>query len=278
MNARILQALPAGARRVSPTHDAWLVEGGCLDVLSALPSSSVDLVFADPPYFLSNGGTTVQSGQRVSVDKGSWDVGEDAHVILRWHEQWLRAVQRVLRPTGTLWVSGTQHVIFTIGFALQRLGFQLLNTVTWFKPNASPNLACRMFTHSTELVLWAAPTREKGKLLHTFNYGSMKEENDGKQMRDLWQMPEAGGEQVVWSIPTPAKSEKQHGRHPTQKPLELVRRIIRASTAQTSLIVDPFMGSGTTGVAAAELNRPFIGIDMDPRYVELATRRIAAVL
>jgi site-specific DNA-methyltransferase (adenine-specific) len=230
-------------------RDFRLVQGDCLAALAALPEGSVDLIFADPPYLLSNGGTTCASGRRRAVHKGDWDASSGIARDYEWNVAWLKACQRVLSPSGTLWVSGTQHVIFSIGFAMQSLGFHLLNTVTWFKPNASPNLACRFFTHSTELLLWASPQRLK-PLPHTFHYRDMKEDNGGKQMRDLWAVPERDGDQVVWSVPTPPKSEKQAGRHPTQKPLALLDRIVRAGSSPGELVLDPFNGSGTTGVAA----------------------------
>jgi site-specific DNA-methyltransferase (adenine-specific) len=250
-----------------------LVEGDCLEVLGLLPEASVDLIFADPPYLLSNGGTTCASGRRVSVDKGGWDSSSGLAADHQWNMRWLEACRRVLKPSGTIWVSGTQHVIFSIGFAMQSLGYHLLNTITWFKPNASPNLACRFFTHSTEIVLWAAPSRQK-PLPHTFHYGEMKAENGGRQMRDLWAMPEPDGEQVVWSLPTPSKREKHAGRHPTQKPLQLLDRIVRAGSSVGELVLDPFNGSGTTGVAALAAGRRYIGVDIDRSYLELTRRRL----
>jgi len=272
LDLRGWDALPGTAAR----GDGWaLVAGDCLDALERLPPHSVDLAFADPPYHLSNGGTTCQSGRRTRVDKGAWDTSGG---VLADHEvqtRWLAAVRRVLKPSGTLWVSGTQHVIFSIGYALQELGYHLLNTVTWYKPNASPNLACRFFTHSTEIVLWASPVRRK-PLAHRFNYREMKARNGGKQMRDLWQMPEPDGEQVVWSLPTPGPREKVHGRHPTQKPLALLERIVAASAAPGDLVLDPFAGSGTTGVAALRAGCRFLGIERDPAYLDLATRRLLA--
>jgi site-specific DNA-methyltransferase (adenine-specific) len=238
----------------------------------------VDVAFADPPYMLSNGGTTCQSGRRASVDKGGWDASRGLAEDHAFQSRWLAAVRRVLKPSGTLWVSGTQHVIFSIGFALQELGFHLLNTVTWYKPNASPNLACRFFTHSTEILLWASPTRTR-PLLHRFNYRAMKAANGGKQMRDLWEICEApvpGGEQVIWSVPTPGPREKVHGRHPTQKPLALLERVLAASAAEGDLVLDPFSGSGTTGVAALRAGCRFLGLERDPAYVDLAARRLRA--
>ena len=256
-----------------------VVRGDSLKLLASLPDASVDLVFADPPYHLSNGGFTCKGGKRASVNKGGWDASRGLETDHAFQLSWLREAQRVLKPTGTLWVSGTQHVIFSIGFALQQLGYHLLNTVTWYKPNAAPNLACRFFTHSTELVIWAAPKRDR-KLLHTFNYKEMKAENGGKQMRDVWkldfQVPEPEGEQVVWTLPTPSKSEKVLGSHPTQKPLSLLDRIVRCATRPGDLVVDPFSGSGTTGVAAVLNGRRYLGFDREKEYVELARLRIHA--
>lgn len=261
------------------TGGRWaLVSGDCVETLERLPPHSVDLAFADPPYFLSNGGSTCQSGRRVSVNKGDWDGSHGVSADHAFNLRWLGAVKRSLKPSGTVWISGTQHVIFSIGFALQELGFNLLNTVTWYKPNASPNLACRMFTHSTEILLWASPSKTR-PLKHRFNYQAMKAANGGKQMRDLWEIahrPEPGGEQVVWSVPTPGPREKVHGRHPTQKPLALLDRVVAASAAPGDLVLDPFSGSATTGVAAVRAGCRFLGIERDPAYVDLAARRLRA--
>jgi site-specific DNA-methyltransferase (adenine-specific) len=253
--------------------DWAVVQGDCVATLEKLPPHSVDVVFADPPYMLSNGGSTCQGGKRASVNKGGWDASRGLAEDHAFQTRWLGAVRRVMKPSATIWVSGTQHVIFSLGFAMQELGFHLLNTVTWYKPNASPNLACRFFTHSTEILLWASPMRTR-PLRHRFNYKAMKEANGGKQMRDLWQMPEPGGEQAVWSVPTPGPREKVHGRHPTQKPLALLERVLAASAAPGDLVLDPFSGSGTTGVAAVRAGCRFLGIERDPRYVELAARRL----
>lgn len=268
-------ALPGTAAR----GPGWaLVQADCLEALERLPPRSVDLVFADPPYHLSNGGTTCQSGRRVRVDKGAWDASRGVAEDHAFHRAWLAACRRVLKPSGTIWVSGTQHVIFSVGYAVQALGFHLLNTVTWYKPNAAPNLACRMFTHSTEILLWASPMRSR-PLAHRFDYREMKARNGGKQMRDLWEIaerPEPGGGQVIWSLPAPGPREKAHGRHPTQKPLALLERVLAASAAPGDLVLDPFAGSGTTGVAALAAGCRFLGLERDPGYARLAARRLLA--
>jgi site-specific DNA-methyltransferase (adenine-specific) len=175
-------------------------------------------------------------------------------------------------------VSGTQHVIFSVGYAMQEIGFHLLNTITWYKPNAAPNLACRFFTHSAELVLWASPMRTR-PLAHRFNYKAMKASNGGRQMRDVWEMKDGGAppdelQQDVWAIPTPGPREKVHGRHPTQKPIALLNRVIAASAAPGDLVVDPFCGSGTTGVAALAQGCRFLGLEQDEKYVALAAKRL----
>lgn len=268
-------ALPGTAQR----GPGWaLARGDSLELLEKLPPRSVDLVFADPPYHLSNGGSTCQSGRRVSVNKGGWDASRGVAEDHTFQRAWLGACRRVLKPSGTLWVSGTQHVIFSVGFAMQELGFHLLNAVTWYKPNASPNLACRFFTHSTEILLWASPMRQR-PLAHRFNYRQMKALNGGKQMRDLWaiaERPQPGGDQVVWAIPTPGPREKVHGRHPTQKPLALLERVLAASAAPGDLVLDPFAGSGTTGVAALRAGCRFLGVEREGAYLDLAARRLGA--
>jgi site-specific DNA-methyltransferase (adenine-specific) len=245
-------------------RDFVLYRGDSLELMEKFEDETFDLVFADPPYFLSNGGFTCQSGKRAPVKKGGWDASKGIEEDHAFTTAWLKACQRVLKPTGTIWVSGTQHVIFNVGFAMQKLGFKLLNTVTWFKPNASPNLSCRYFTHSSEIVIWASP-QAKGKLQHTFNYAQMKAANGGKQMRDMW------------TLLTPRKSEKALGGHPTQKPIALLDRIVEASTNEDQVVLDPFCGSGTTGVSAVGKGRRFVGIEMDPNYLELSKRRLEAV-
>lgn len=218
-----------------------------------------DLIFADPPYFLSNNGITCQNGQMVSVNKGEWDKAATFEEIHAFNLQWLRECRRLLKPDGAIWVSGTSHNIFSVGYALQTLGFKVLNDIAWYKVNPPPNLACRYFTHATETVIWA---RRSPKSRHVFHYDAMKRDNGNKQMQSLWH------------IKPPAKSEKRYGKHPTQKPEALLDRILRASTNPGDLILDPFCGSGTTGVLCARLGRRFVGIEREIDYLQLAKRRI----
>jgi site-specific DNA-methyltransferase (adenine-specific) len=244
-----------------------LYQGDCLEVMRAMPSDSVDFIFADPPYFLSNDGISVKSGKQVSVNKGDWDRTKGIEADFEFHKAWLSEAQRLLKPNGTLAVSGTYHSIFQCGFALQTLGFRILNDLVWFKPNAAPNLAGRNFAAAHETIIWASKNK---KSKHTFNYQIMKNtdfsgdqlKNSGKQMRS------------VWSIPATPAREKVHGKHPTQKPLALLERLILAATMQGDTVLDPFMGSGTTGVATVSLCRKFVGIELDTGYCDLARLRI----
>ncbi len=217
-----------------------------------------DMVFADPPYFLSNDGLTVQSGKIVSVNKGKWDKSEGAEFINAFNERWLTTVRDKMKEDATIWISGTMHNIFSIGQLLPKLGFHILNAVTWQKTNPPPNFSCRTFTHSTEIIIWA---RKSKKRAHYYNYALMRELNGGKQMKD------------VWALPAIAPWEKKCGKHPTQKPLSVLARIILASTKQNAWILDPFTGSSTTGIAANLLNRRFLGMDTEIEYLEKSKLR-----
>jgi site-specific DNA-methyltransferase (adenine-specific) len=253
---------------------ASLYKGDCLRILSELPPSSVDLIFADPPYNLSNDGITCQNGRMVSVNKGDWDKSRGVENDHNFNIEWLSACRRVLKPNGTIWVSGTRHVIFSVGYAMQQLGYRLLNEIAWYKPNAAPNLACRMFTHAHETLIWAARSDQSK---HTFNYGEMKHQNSGKQMRSVWTDIDIEDEtDSVWVINTPPPAEKKLGKHPTQKPLALLRRIVQASSNPGDIVLDPFAGSSTTGVAVVELGRLYIGIEMADEYLQLSKKRLEA--
>lgn len=237
-----------------------LIHDDTFAALSQMQSESIDLIFADPPYFLSNDGITCSSGRMVSVNKGEWDSNYTLQQKHDFNKRWLAECYRVLKLSGTIFISGTLHNIYSIGMALEENNFKILNNITWQKTNPPPNLACKCFTHSTETILWAKKNIKKAKPL--FNYAAMKEQNGGKQMKDVWQ-----------GALTPPK-EKKHGKHPTQKPLYLLDRIIEAATMQGFIVLDPFVGSGTTAVSAANHGCYFIGIDNSLEYLEIAKRRI----
>lgn len=243
---------------------AQLICGDALTVLKNLKRESIDMIFADPPYFLSNDGVTCKSGRMVSVNKGDWDkLTGNGHQIEEKHKfnrKWIRLCKQVLKPNGSIWISGTFHNIYSIGMALEQEGFQIINNITWVKTNPPPNLACKCFTHSTETVIWAQKADKKSH--HYFNYELMKEQNGGKQMKD------------VWSGSLTKPSEKKFGKHPTQKPEYLLERIVQASTRPGDVVLDPFCGSGTTGVVAVRHKCRFIGIDNSEEYIQIATRRL----
>ncbi|MGB2762684.1 MAG: site-specific DNA-methyltransferase [Minisyncoccales bacterium] len=240
--------------------------GDCLKFLKEFPENSVDMIFADPPYLLSNGGFTVHAGKRVSVNKGKWDKSNGLKKDFYFHLDWIKACKRVLKPNGTIWISGTYHSIYTCGFALQVAGYHVLNDITWYKPNASPNLSCRYFTASHETLIWA---RKDKKAKHAFNYKKMRE---GSWPEDFLKKPNTQM-RSVWAISTPKPEEKKFGKHPTQKPLDLLNRIVLASTKKNDLILDPFTGSSTTGIAAILNDRKFIGIDTEKKFLDLSIKR-----
>jgi site-specific DNA-methyltransferase (adenine-specific) len=240
-------------------HGVRLYRGDALELLRRAKSEHFDLIFADPPYFLSNDGITCHAGKMVSVNKGVWDKATTFEEIHDFNRLWLTECRRLLKPNGTIWVTGTAHNIYSVGFALQTLGYKILNDIAWYKVNPPPNLSCRYFTHSTETVIWA---RRDPKGRHTFHYAEMKRENRDRQMQSLWH------------IKPPAPREKRYGKHPTQKPEALLDRILRASSNTGDLVLDPFCGSGTTGVVSARLGRHFVGFELDEKYLEVAAKRV----
>jgi len=249
--------------------------------LKKLPENFVDMIFADPPYFLSSGSFTCQNGKMVSVKKGDWDLSNGTKKNFEFHLEWIKECRRVLKPKGTIWISGTYHSIYQCGFALEINKFHILNDIAWFKPNASPNLSCRFFTASHETLIWA---RKEKKAKHTFNYKTMVEWENNYQKeikckhcgkKDRYEILHEKGKQMrsVWAINTPQRIEKTFGKHPTQKPIELLKRIVLASTNKDDLILDPFTGSSTTGLVAYLLGRKFIGIDNEKKYLDLSIER-----
>ncbi len=241
----------------SKDSDFTILHGDCFDLLSQF-DFKFDMIFADPPYFLSNGGISYNSGKIVCVDKGDWDKGRSQDDMMAYNKQWLSLCRDKLCDNGTIWISGTHHNIFSVANILTELGYKILNVITWAKTNPPPNISCRYFNFSTEFVIWA---RKSSKIPHKFNYELIKAINGGKQMTD------------VWRLPAISRWEKSCGKHPTQKPLTLLTRIILSSTNQFDWILDPFAGSSTTGIAANLCNRRFLGIEQEFDYIELSKKR-----
>lgn len=241
----------------SPSKDFLLANGDSFKLLKEF-DFKFDMIFADPPYFLSNGGISLQSGKVVSVDKGEWDKGMSQDEVMAFNMEWLRLCRDKLKDNGSIWISGTYHNIFSVANSLTVLGYKILNVVTWEKTNPPVNISCRYFKYSTEFIIWA---RKMKKVPHKFNYELMKELNGGKQMTDVWRMPAIG------------RWEKTCGKHPTQKPLRLLVRVILATTSQGDWILDPFSGSSTTGIAANLCGRRFAGIEQEEAYCRLSKAR-----
>lgn len=241
----------------SENRDFTIVNGDCFDVLTRF-DFKFDMIFADPPYFLSNGGISYQAGKIVCVDKGEWDKGRTPESIMDFNRKWLSLCRDKLKDNGTIWISGTHHNIFSIANALTELEYKILNVITWAKTNPPPNISCRFFTYSTEFIIWA---RKCQKIPHKYNYELMKAINGDKQMTDVWRLPAIG------------RWEKSCGKHPTQKPLALLTRIILASTNEQDWILDPFAGSSTTGIAANLCGRRFLGIEAEENFAMLSKHR-----
>ncbi|MCX7736054.1 MAG: site-specific DNA-methyltransferase [Candidatus Kapabacteria bacterium] len=228
-----------------------LYKGDCLNVLKAIDSNSIDLIFADPPYNLSGeDNLTTKNGKVAKLHKGNWDVIDNIHLF---NETWLKESIRVLSNYGTIWISGTLHNHPSIGIILKKFGLWIINDVIWFKRNATPLLSKNRFAPSTELI-WVASKSKK----YYFDYDMAKKLNGGKQMKNLWEI----------------NAEKHKTIHPTEKPESLLERIVLIATKEGHTVLDPFMGSGTTGVVSKRLNRNFIGIEIDENYFNIAKTRI----
>lgn len=228
-----------------------LKKGDCLEILKKIPDKSINMIFADPPYNLSGEGfITCKNGKKVKCKKGDWDIIEDIH---KFNEEWLNECKRVLSDNGTIWISGTLHNHPSVGYTLKKLNYWIINDIVWFKPNAPPQLQPNRLAPSTEIIWLASKTKK-----YYFDYYKAKELNNGKQMRNLWELT----------------AERHKTPHPTEKPEKLLKRIILLGSKEGDIILDPFMGSGTTGVVAKNLKRKFIGIEIDSNFFEIAKKRI----
>lgn len=241
----------------SKDNNFCLYQGNSIQVLGQL-KEQVDMIFADPPYFLSNGGKKIQGRRLVSVDKGDWDKADSLEYIDQFNQEWIDACNPLLKDNGTIWVCGTFHNIYSVEKCLKNAGFQIINIITWQKSDPAPTWGNLHFNFSSEYIIWA---RKNQKSKHYFNYELMKELNGGVLMPDVWKLPTVG----MW--------EKTCGKHPTQKPLRLLYRIVLASTRVGEVILDPFAGSCTTGIAANLLGRKFVGIDKSEEYLDLGVKR-----
>lgn len=241
----------------SSNNDFLLAHGDSFKLLNDF-SFMFDMIFADPPYFLSNGGISLQSGKVVCVDKGDWDKGKTPEEMKTFNMKWLRLCRDKLKDNGTIWISGTYHNIFSVANCLTELGYKILNVITWQKTNPPVNISCRFFTYSTEFIIWA---RKCEKVPHKFNYEVMKRLNDEKQMTDVWRLPAIG------------RWEKSCGKHPTQKPLSLLTRIILSCTNEGDWVLDPFSGSSTTGIAANLIGRKFCGLEQSEEFCQMSKAR-----
>ena len=261
----VSEALPSEPYYYDRINKIKLYGLDTFSILPQIPDNCIDLIFTDPPYFLSSGGITCQSGRMVSVDKGEWDKLKNIQEVHDFNLRWIKQCQRILKPNGTIWICGTSHNIFSVGLALQEAGCKILNDIVWEKPAPPPNLSCRFFTHASEHIVWAAKDKNSK---HTFNYELLREMAGGKQMKSVWH--------DIWLLPTVKKEEKIFGKHPTQKPVELVRRVVLASSHSGDLVFDPFCGSATTGVVCKEEGRKFVGVDNEEKFLKTAVQRIDA--
>jgi len=236
-----------------------LYNADCIEVLKTLKPNSIDLIFADPPYFLSNGGKSIHSGKIVSVNKGDWDEKSKYDNHLQFTKEWIQQSFRILKYGGSIWISGTVHNIFDVKNYLDEIGFKIINIVVWHKSDQPPLIYKNKLKFSYELIIWA---KKDGK--HTFNYQYMFDIK-GEEMQD------------VWTIPAVQMHEKKFGYHPTQKPEALLERIIKTCSNVGDTVLDPFSGSGTTCYVAKKLNRKYIGIEKEKEYFNISKRRIESI-
>ena len=240
------------------TNDFVLYRGDSLSLITTLEDNSVDVVFADPPYFLSSGRRMDIAGRKVNFEKGAWDRCRTTEDIDSFNESWINAVATKMKEDATIWISGTFHNIFSVERILVNHHFKIINIISWQKSNPHDIVDGQHLTFSTEFLVWA---RKSYHGRHFYNHDLMVAQNGGKPLTD------------VWKLPTPSTWERKHGSHPTQKPLRLLYRIILASTRKGETILDPFAGSCTTGIAANLLGRKFIGIDQSQEFLDYGIRR-----
>lgn len=240
------------------SNDFCIYNGDCLSLIDILEDNSVDVVFADPPYFLSSGRKMDIAGRYVHFDKGAWDRTRSNEEIDRFNNKWIQTIRRKMKQDATIWISGTFHNIFSVERLLVENGFKIINLVSWQKSNPRDIVDGQHLTFSTEMIVWARKSLY-GK--HCYNHDLMVQLNGGKPLTDVWKIPSVGS----W--------EKTCGHHPTQKPLRLLYRIILASTNEGDIVLDPFAGSCTTGIAANLLGRKFIGIEQCKDFLDYGIRR-----
>lgn len=239
-----------------------ILEGNCLDILKQLPDNSVDACVTDPPYNISNKKGLDWKFSNYTTIEEKWDSFKDTNYY-QFSFDWIREIIRIVKPNGNIFIFGSYHGIFTIGFLLQTIFDRcIISQIVWYKVDAQPNITCRMFTESTEFIIWAVNNENKKASNWTFNYDIIKQINNNKQMRNVWEIP------VTKSI------EKNHGKHPSQKPASVINRIILAGTNKGDIVIDPFSGSGTTGVICQQQGRNWIMIEKEREYNLIAEKRI----
>ncbi len=242
-----------------------ILQGDCIEKMNAMEEGSIDLIFADPPYNLQLGGDLHRpNNSKVDAVDNDWDQFETLKTYDDFTREWLSAARRVLKDDGGIWVIGSYHNIFRLGYILQDLGYWILNDVLWVKSNPMPNFRGRRFTNAHETMIWAGKSKDSK---YYFNYDAMKSLNEDKQMRSDWYFPLCTGDERL-------KDENGDKAHPTQKPEGLLHRVLMASTRPNDIVLDPFFGTGTTGAVAKKLGRRFIGIERETDYIRHAQKRI----